>query len=113
MIRIADGVCFIQYGIDGAAEGFAIVDGNAVFAVDGNSQVVVCALTDVFDVPNGIAELFSQGGGKGSDNVGDRAVFFCLPWLQTPLVILIFGIMQWRVDSFEPTLQRTFLSYSR
>ena len=51
------------------------LDGDTFFAVDGDAKVIICAFADVFDVPEGIAELFGQGGGEGGHDVGDGAVF--------------------------------------
>ena len=54
----------IQNGVDGAAHGLAIVDGDSLLgieAVNGDAKHEVRALLDVFHVPEVVAQLVGGG----------------------------------------------------
>ena len=76
MVGALDGVGLIQKGIDGAVHFFAVLDLNALLAVDGDAQEHIGALLDVFDVPEEVAKLLGEGLCDRADRLDDAAGAF-------------------------------------
>ena len=71
MIGILDRVVRVNDRVDRAVHALAVVDRDAVLAVNGDPQIPFAALLDVLDVPEVIAELVHDRQEKFLHGLGD------------------------------------------
>ena len=79
----------VQYGIDGAAHGLAVVNGDALFRINGDAKDEVGSLLDVLHVPEVVAQRLGRGGNDFAHLLGDAAA--CGPGTDGAIGLLFSG----------------------